>query len=90
MALDEDIEVVELLFVVEFLESVKFLVVGLTISVDLDVTVVPQLSLQRPLAIDKAHVAQVELVLLAHGAAKLRQLLLQLEDAIAAIDDKEL
>lgn len=87
--LDKDVQVVELAFVVEFLERVELLVVCLSVGVNFDRVGRPKLALEGPFAVDEAHVAQVEVRLLADGAAELGELLLQLEDAVASVDDEE-
>ena len=71
MALDEDIQAHELSLVIDLIEGVKFLIVGLPFGVDVRPTPRTQLSLQRPLAIHEAHIAQVEIFFIAEEAAKL-------------------
>ena len=88
MPFHEDIKIVELLLVIEFLEGVVLFVIRHSIGVNFDVAVSSQLSLECPLAVDEAHVAQIEVLLHADGTAELSQLLLQLKDPVASIDDE--
>lgn len=56
-SLDEDVEVEELFFVVDLLESVEISIVGLSIGVELRFVVAAELPFDGPLAVDEAHVA---------------------------------
>ena len=89
MPLHKDIQAGELALVVDLLEGVELGVVRLPVRIDVRLLHCAQLAFEGPLAVDEAHIAKVEMFLVAQGAGEFGQLLFQLEDAAAAIDHEK-
>ena len=71
MPLHKDIQAGELALVVDLLEGVELGVVRLPVRIDVRLLHCAQLAFEGPLAVDEAHIAKVEMFLVAQGAGEL-------------------
>jgi hypothetical protein len=85
-----DAEVLKVLLVVELLKRVQFTVEGLPVGQDLVVRVWLEREVDRPAAVDEAHVPQLDTRLVAHRTGDRLQLLVEFKCVVTAWNHHEL